>query len=147
MSSRIAALRPAPAQRAAAQQARAHRAVLTAVAGLACCACRSSEHSTESSHTVSVQRPDDRGRIRIAITANGFVPEETRITVGEPVTLVVTRLVHQTCAQDLVLEQFGIETPLPLGVPVEVRFTPLEPGRVRFVACPINWVAGELVAE
>jgi plastocyanin domain-containing protein len=92
------------------------------------------------------QHPDGRGRISIAITATGFVPRETHVHVGEPVTLVVTRLVEDTCAKDLVLEQFGVVAPLPLGQPVEVRFTPLDPGRFRF-SCVIDAVPGEIVVE
>lgn len=86
-------------------------------------------------------------RISIAITAEGFVPERSYVTAGEPVTLVVTRMVDRTCAQDIVLEEYGILVPLLLGRPVEVHFTPIQPGRIRFAACAINGVAGELVAQ
>ena len=74
------------------------------------------------------------------------MPRETHVHVGEPVTLVVTRLVEDTCAKDLVLEQFGVVAPLPLGQPVVVRFTPLDPGRFRF-SCVIDTVPGEIVVE
>lgn len=92
------------------------------------------------------QRPDGRGQIRIAITADGFLPERTHVTVHEPVTLTVTRLVENTCAKELVLEQFGILVALPLGEPVTVQFTPTEPGPIRFT-CTLNGVAGEIVAD
>ena len=99
--------------------------------------------------------PASRGRlsatgerhISITITADGFVPSSSYVTVGEPVTLVVTRMVEQTCAQDIVIEDYAILAPLPLGEPVQVHFTPTRPGRIRFAACAINLVAGELVAE
>jgi len=86
-------------------------------------------------------------RIAITITADGFVPPESHVTVGEPVALVVTRMVEHTCAKDIVIEDYAILAPLPLGEPVQVRFTPTRPGRIRFAACAINMVAGELVAE
>jgi hypothetical protein len=86
-------------------------------------------------------------RVAITITADGFVPEASHVTVGEPVTLVVTRMVEQTCAKDLVIEDYAILAPLPLGEPVQVHFTPTRPGRIRFAACAINLVAGELIAE
>lgn len=86
-------------------------------------------------------------RISVAVTADGFVPQRSYVTAGEPVTLVVTRLVDDTCAKDLVLEEYAILAPLPLGEPVQVRFTPTRPGRIRFSACAMNMVAGELVAQ
>jgi plastocyanin domain-containing protein len=92
------------------------------------------------------QRPDGRGRIRIAITEDGFSPQRTHVTVHEPVTLTVTRLVADTCAKELVLEQFGILVPLPLGEPVTVQFTPTEAGPIRFT-CTLNGIAGEIVAD
>jgi len=86
-------------------------------------------------------------RIAIRVTAAGFVPPSSHVTVGEPVTLVVTRTVEQTCAKDIVIEDYAILVPLPLGEPVQVHFTPTRPGRIRFAACAINMVAGELVVE
>jgi Cupredoxin-like domain len=86
-------------------------------------------------------------RITITITADGFVPTSNYVTVGEHVTLVVTRMVEQTCAKDIVIEDYAILVPLPLGEPVQVQFTPTRPGRIRFAGCAINMVVGEIVAE
>ena len=85
-------------------------------------------------------------RIEIAVTAEGFVPAQTKIKAGQPVTLVVTRKVERTCVTDIVLKDFGLKKPLPLNEPVEVTFTPAKPGPVRFT-CAMGMVAGELVAE
>ncbi|HKO90374.1 MAG TPA: hypothetical protein VJU61_04435, partial [Polyangiaceae bacterium] len=74
-------------------------------------------------------------RISIAVTAEGFVPQRSYVTAGEPVALVVTRLVDSTCAKDLVLEEYAILAPLPLRESVEVHFTPIRPGRIRFSTC------------
>jgi hypothetical protein len=113
-----------------------------ALAGLALGACHRAEPAKRLALSATGERP-----IFIAITADGFVPERSYATMGEPVRLVVTRLVEQTCAQDIVLEDFGILVPLVLGKPTEVHFTPIQPGRIRFAACAINMVAGEIVVE
>jgi plastocyanin domain-containing protein len=122
-------------------------AVCASRAALVLCAlaCRDADGNA-AGRRAAPQHPDGRGRIAITITADGFVPRETHVHVGEPVTLVVTRLVEDTCAKDLVLEQFGVVAPLPLGQPVVVRFTPLDPGRFRF-SCVIDTVPGEIVVE
>jgi len=122
---------------------------LIAFAGLALGACRRADPGPTGSvaaRRVGLSATGER-RISITVTADGFVPTSSRVTVGEPVTLVVTRLVEQTCAKDLVLEDYAILVPLPLGEPVQVHFTPTRPGRIRFTACAINMVAGEIVAE
>jgi len=85
-------------------------------------------------------------RIEMAVTNDGFVPSQGRVHVGQPVTLVVTRKVERTCATDIVIKDYGVNKPLPLGQPVTVTFTPTAPGPIRY-SCAMNMVAGELVAE
>lgn len=85
-------------------------------------------------------------RIDVAVTADGFVPARTRVKVGQPVTLVVTRKVDRTCATDIVIKDYGISKPLPQGAPVEVTFTPTKPGNIRY-SCAMDMVFAELVAE
>jgi hypothetical protein len=116
--------------------------------GLALAACRGADSDPEGSAAarVGLSATGER-RVSIAVTADGFVPQRTYVAAGEPVTLVVTRIVADTCAKDLVLEEYAILAPLPLGEPVQVRFTPARPGRIRFSACAMNMVAGEIVAQ
>lgn len=85
-------------------------------------------------------------RVEIAVTADGFVPSQARVKVGQPVTLVVTRNVERTCATDIVIKDYGINQPLPLEKPVTIAFTPTKPGPIHY-ACAMNMVAGDLVAE
>jgi len=85
-------------------------------------------------------------RIEMAVTSDGFVPSQARVRVGQPVTLVVTRKEPRTCVTDIVIKDYGISKPLPLGEAVTVTFTPTAPGPIRY-ACAMNMVAGELVAE
>ena len=120
-----------------------------ALSGLALGACRRADPSPTGSpaaRRVGLSATGER-HLSIAVTAEGFVPTVSYVTVGEPVRLVVLRTVADTCVKELVLEDFGILAPLPLGVPVEVHFTPTRPGRIRFAVCPINMVAGEIIAE
>ena len=85
-------------------------------------------------------------RVEISVTADGFVPAKTKVKVGQPVTLVVTRKVERTCATDIVIKDYSVNKPLPLNVPVEVTLTPRKAGAIRY-ACPMDMIAGELVAE
>ncbi len=85
-------------------------------------------------------------RVAITVTADGFVPSQTRLKIGQPVTLVVTRKVEHTCATDIVIKDFGVNKPLPQDQPVEITFTPTKPGPIRY-SCAMGMVSGELVAE
>jgi hypothetical protein len=125
------------------------RLLWIASSGLALGACHRAEPGSTGSvaaRRVGLSATGER-RISIAVTADGFLPERSYVTVGERVTLVVTRRVDPTCAKDIVIEDYGILLPLPLGEPVQVSFTPTRPGRIRFAACAINMVAGEIVVE
>jgi len=123
--------------------------LLLAFSGLGLGACHRDDPAptgTVTPRRASLSATGER-QISIAVTADGFVPARSYVSVGEPVTLVVTRIVEQTCAKDIVIEDYGILVPLLLGVPARVRFTPTRPGRIRFAACAINMVAGEIVVE
>jgi plastocyanin domain-containing protein len=86
-------------------------------------------------------------RLEVSVTSDGFVVATPRtLKVGQPVTLVVTRSAERTCATDIVLKDFGISKPLPLGKPVEVTFTPTRKGKVHF-ACAMDMVSGDLTVE
>ena len=90
----------------------------------------------------------DRGpqRIAVDVTSDGFVPKETHVKVGQPVTLVVLRKVEPSCATEVVIKEYGVNKPLPKDQPVEVTFTPTKPGKIR-MACAMDMLSGELVAE
>lgn len=108
---------------------------LTAIAIAASSAC-----STPSS-----AKPAN-GPVAIAVTAHGFEPKTVKARVGQPLTLVVTRKVDRTCATEIVIKDFGIDKPLPLGQAVTIELTPTKPGAIRF-ACAMDMVAGEIAAE
>jgi plastocyanin domain-containing protein len=84
--------------------------------------------------------------VTLTVTGDGFVPEEVKVKAGRPVTLVVTRTTDKTCATEIVMRDFGVNTPLPLGKAVQVTVTPRKPGTYRF-ACGMDMIAGVLKAE
>jgi plastocyanin domain-containing protein len=122
---------------------------VTLASGVALGACQRAERQNAGSAAAAPRAPLVAGvqRVNIAVTADGFVPERSYVRVGVPVSLSVTRTVEQTCAKDIVIEQYAILAALPLNQTVQVRFTPSEPGRIRFASCAINMVAGEIVVD
>lgn len=86
-------------------------------------------------------------KISVEVTKDGFVVANApSIKAGTPVTLVVTRTEEKTCATDVVLKEFGLSAPLPLGKPVEVTFVPTQPGKVHF-ACAMDMISGDLKVD
>lgn len=84
--------------------------------------------------------------VEIAVTDDGFTPAEVKAKAGETVKLAVTRKVEATCATEIVMKDFGVNKPLPLGKTVIVTVKPTKPGSYRF-ACGMDMVAGTLQVE
>jgi hypothetical protein len=84
--------------------------------------------------------------VAIEVTGEGFVPARAAVKAGRPVTLVVTRKTQRTCATEIVVKDYGVNQPLPLGQAVEVTFTPKKAGPVRY-ACGMDMIAGVLNVE
>ncbi len=82
----------------------------------------------------------------ILVTAHGFEPATVVATAGVPCTLMVKRVTDMTCAQEFVMDEHGIRRPLPLGEPVPVVFTHLQPGEVRFT-CGMGMVSGRVIMK
>ena len=112
---------------------------------LATVSCKRSE-SSPAPHADATQLHDASHPLEIAVTDDGFVPARARVKVGEPVKLVVTRKVENTCATEIVFRDYDINKPLPQGQRVELTITPKKAGPIRY-ACAMDMVAGELVAE
>jgi plastocyanin domain-containing protein len=85
-------------------------------------------------------------RVEVAVTENGFEPDQIAARVGQPVTLVVTRKTDMTCAKEIVFAEQGIEKELPLNQAVEVTVTPTKAGELSF-ACGMNMVTGKLIVR
>ena len=81
--------------------------------------------------------------VELAVTDEGFVPNEVHVKAGQPLKLRVTRKTEATCAKDIVIKSLGINK--PLNTPVEVELTPAK-GKVRY-ACAMDMIAGVIIAE
>ncbi|MCY1079180.1 cupredoxin domain-containing protein [Archangium lansingense] len=79
--------------------------------------------------------------VELTVTSKGFEPANVKVKAGHPVRLVVTRKTDKTCAKELILDDLGINQPLPLDTPVTVEFTPSETGTLRY-ACAMDHISG-----
>jgi plastocyanin domain-containing protein len=84
--------------------------------------------------------------VQMTVTEDGYVPAKIVAKKGEPLTLVITRKTDRTCATELVVKEYGINAPLPLGKAVTVTFTPTKAGQVRY-ACGMDMISGTLVVQ
>jgi plastocyanin domain-containing protein len=124
-------------------------AIASFALSLAMLSCKRSEPSPPegSAAVADASRVYDAAHpLEIAVTNDGFVPARAKVKVGEPLKLVVTRKVDVTCATEIVIKDYDINQPLPLGQRVELTLTPKKPGPIRY-ACAMDMVSGELVAE
>lgn len=84
--------------------------------------------------------------VQMTVTEDGYVPARIQARKGEPLTLVITRKTERTCATELVIKEYGVNQPLPLGKAVTVTFTPSKSGQVKY-ACAMDMIAGTLVIQ
>ena len=90
----------------------------------------------------SAAEPKKAGKtVQMTVTEDGFVPENVEARKGEPLTLVITRKTERTCATEIVVKEYGINQPLPLGKAVTVSFTPTRSGKVKY-GCGMNMMVG-----
>jgi plastocyanin len=84
--------------------------------------------------------------VELTVTSKGFEPADVKVKAGQPVRLVVTRKTDKTCAKELILDDLGINQPLPLDTPVTVEFTPSEAGTLRY-ACAMDHISGIVTVQ
>lgn len=82
--------------------------------------------------------------IAMEVTDEGFVPANVTLKAGEPVILAITRKTDETCATEILIEGTDIKTPLPLNQPVEVAWTPVKAGTVKF-GCAMDMMIGGML--
>jgi plastocyanin domain-containing protein len=80
----------------------------------------------------------------MTVTDKGFEPQNLRVRKGEPVTLVITRKSDATCATEIVIDEYGIKTPLPLDKAVTVTFTPKKSGTLKY-GCAMQKMIGGVI--
>jgi plastocyanin domain-containing protein len=83
----------------------------------------------------------------MSVTTSGFEPQNVKIKKGVKTTLVITRKTDQTCAKEIVIDEYKIHTKLPLDTPVTVSFTPTKSGELRYGCAMDKMVGGVLTVE
>jgi plastocyanin domain-containing protein len=81
--------------------------------------------------------------VEMEVTGEGFVPSRVKVKKGEKVRLLITRKTDRTCATEIVIKDYGINTALPLGKQVKVELTPKASGEIKY-ACAMNMIGGVL---
>jgi plastocyanin domain-containing protein len=84
--------------------------------------------------------------VELTVTSKGFEPADVKVKAGHPVRLVVTRKTDKTCAKEIILDDLGVNQPLPLDTPVTVEFTPSETGTLRY-ACAMDHISGIVTVQ
>jgi plastocyanin domain-containing protein len=96
----------------------------------------------------AARKPGDGPRvIPLSVTEKGYEPTPITLTKDEPVKLVVTRTTEHTCATELVMKDYGINTPLPLNQPVEIAFTPTKTGTLTYGCAMGQMISGTFMVE
>jgi len=85
--------------------------------------------------------------VQMKVTDKGFEPATVTVKKGEPVTLVITRTTEQTCATDIVIDDYGINTKLPLNKAVTVTFTPKTAGDLKYGCAMGKMIGGVLKVQ
>ena len=78
--------------------------------------------------------------VQMQVTDKGFEPANVTVKKGEPVTLVITRTTEKTCATEIVIDDYGVNTKLPLNKAVTVSFTPKTAGELKY-----GWAMGKMI--
>jgi len=92
-------------------------------------------------------KPGEPRTIALSVTEKGYEPSPVTLKQGEPVKLVLTRTTDHTCATEIVLEDYNINTPLPLNQPVEVAFTPNKSGKLVYGCAMGKMISGVFMVE
>lgn len=85
--------------------------------------------------------------ITMSVTDKGFEPAAVKVKKGEPVTLVITRKTDRTCATEIVIDEHGVNTKLPLNQAVTVTFTPRKSGDLKYGCGMGKMIGGVLTVE
>jgi len=81
--------------------------------------------------------------VDMEVTSAGFVPSQVKVKKGQKTLLKITRKTDRTCATEVVIKDYGINTPLPLNKTVTVALTPKASGEIHY-ACAMNMIGGVL---
>jgi plastocyanin domain-containing protein len=112
--------------------------------------CAKEAKPTEPPPTPAAEVSKQAGGVRtveLSVTEKGYEPTPVQLKKDEPVKLVVTRKTDQTCATEIVMKDYGINTPLPLNTPVEIAFTPNKTGTLTYGCAMGQMIRGVFMVE
>lgn len=93
------------------------------------------------------RRPAKGGVQEVRVTVRGgFDPDAILVEAGRPVRLLFYRDETAECSSRVVLDDFGINEPLPPFETTAVQFTPTSPGDYPFT-CGLGVMKGRVVAQ
>ena len=108
----------------------------------------SKEPKTEPAAAAEARKPSDGPRVvTLSVTEKGYEPSPITLKKDEPVKLVVTRKTEQTCATEIVMKDYGINTPLPFNTPVEIAFIPNKTGTLTYGCAMGQMISGAFMVE
>ncbi len=102
---------------------------------------------TKPAETKAAETKPAPRTVELKVTEEGYLPSPISLKKGEPVRLLVTRTEEHTCATELVMDEYGINTPLPLGQQVEIAFTPNTSGKLKYGCAMGKMISGMFVIE
>ncbi|HYO55606.1 cupredoxin domain-containing protein [Archangium sp.] len=105
------------------------------------------ESSAAATTAQPAAKPGEPRTIALSVTEKGYEPSPISLKQGEPVKLVLTRTTDNTCATEIILDEYNINTPLPLNQPVEVTFTPNKTGKLVYGCAMGKMLSGVFMVE
>ena len=119
--------------------------VLVGVAGGAWAADTKSDKTASKPPAKEVKTPGQT--VEMKVTDKGFEPDNVTVKKGEPVTLVITRTVEKTCATEIVIDDYAVNTKLPLNKAVSVTFTPKKAGKLTYGCAMGKMIRGVMTVQ
>ncbi|MDB4971677.1 MAG: Lead, cadmium, zinc and mercury transporting ATPase [Myxococcaceae bacterium] len=95
----------------------------------------------------SPEKPALTNELAMTVTDSGFEPQNLRVRAGQPVVLTITRKSDSTCATEIVIDEYAVNTKLPLNEPVAVRFTPKKSGALKYGCAMQKMIGGVITVE
>jgi plastocyanin domain-containing protein len=92
-------------------------------------------------------KPPLANKVTMAVTDKGFEPADLRVKSGEPVELTITRKTADTCATEIVIDEYDVKATLPLNEAVVVKFTPAKTGTLKYGCAMQKMIGGKIYIE
>jgi plastocyanin domain-containing protein len=92
-------------------------------------------------------KPPLANKVSMSVTEKGFEPADLRVRKDEPVELTLTRKTEDTCANEIVIDEYKINVKLPLNQAVVVKFTPTKSGTLKYGCGMQKMIGGKIYIE